>query len=127
MLLARTNGIDIDSWYRHGLMLYTWTHGIDMDSWYRHGLMVVTTPMVLTQTHGIVLVLLNHTCTRGPSVARMRDFLELKRYFLVEIESYVAICLHLIGFYPHFGCISRRALVRFQIFLSLCCCCRISP
>ena len=30
--------------------------------------------MVLTQTHGIVSVLLNHTRTRGPSVADMRDF-----------------------------------------------------
>ena len=45
-----------------------------MGSWYRHGLMVLTTPMVLTQTHGIVLVLLNHTRTRGPSVTRVRDF-----------------------------------------------------
>ena len=72
--------------------------------------MVLTTPMVLTLTHGIVLVLLNHTHTRGPGVAHMRDFLELKLYFLVETESYVAICLHLIGFFPHFGCISRRAL-----------------
>ena len=55
---------------------------------------------------------MNHTRTRWPSVARMRDFLELKRYFLVETESYVAIWLHLTGFYPHFGCISRRALVK---------------
>ena len=46
------------------------------------------------------------------SLARHRgDFLELKRYILVETESYVAKCLHLLGFYPHFGCISRRALV----------------
>ena len=38
--------------------------------------------MVLTWTHGIVSVLLNHTRTRGTSVARMRDFLktELKLY-----------------------------------------------
>ena len=71
--------------------------------------MVLTTPIVLT--HGVVAELLNHTRTRGPSVAHIWDFLELKRYFLVETESYVAICLHLIGFYPHFGCISRRALV----------------
>ena len=27
------------------------------------------------QSLGIVSLLLNHTCTRGPSVARMRDFL----------------------------------------------------
>ena len=36
--------------------------------------MVLTTPMVLTKTHGIESVLLNHTRTRGPSVTRMRDF-----------------------------------------------------
>ena len=41
--------------------------------------MVLTTPMGLTQTHCIELVLLNHTCMRGPSVTRMRDFL---RYFI---------------------------------------------
>ena len=52
----------------------TWTHGIDKDSWYRHELMVLPTPMVLTLTNGIESVLLNHTCTRGPSVARIRDY-----------------------------------------------------
>ena len=36
--------------------------------------MVLITPMVFTQTEGIVLVLLDHTHRRGPSVARMRDF-----------------------------------------------------
>ena len=30
--------------------------------------------MVFAQTDGIVSVLLDHTRTRGPSVARMRDF-----------------------------------------------------
>ena len=56
MLFTRTHGIDIDSWYGHGLkvQILTYgiidTHGMDMDSWYRHGLM-------------------NHTHTRGPSVA----------------------------------------------------------
>ena len=35
--------------------------------------MVLKTPMVLTQTHGIVAVLLNHKHTRGTSVARLRD------------------------------------------------------
>ena len=74
MVQTWMHGIDKASWYRHGLIVYTWTHGIDMGSWYRHALMVLTTPMVLTQTHGIVPVLLNHTRTRGPSVARMRDF-----------------------------------------------------
>ena len=51
-----------------------------MDSWYGHGLMVLTTLMVLIQIHGIVLVLLNHTCTRGLSVARMRDFHRIVYY-----------------------------------------------
>ena len=36
--------------------------------------MVLTTPIVLTKTHGIESVILNHTRTRGPSVTRMRDF-----------------------------------------------------
>ena len=31
-----TFGIDMDSWYRHGLMVWTWTHGIDQDSWHRY-------------------------------------------------------------------------------------------
>ena len=48
MELTRTNGINMDSWYRHGLMVKTLTHGIDKDSWSRHGLMVLTTPMVST-------------------------------------------------------------------------------
>ena len=58
----------MDSWNRHGL------HGIDMDSWYRHELMVLTTPMVFTQTDDIVSVLLDPTHTRGPSVDRQQDF-----------------------------------------------------
>ena len=63
----------MDSWYRHGLMIQTWIYGIDMDSWYRHGPMVLTTPMVLSHTHGTVLVLVNHTQTRGLRVAHMHD------------------------------------------------------
>ena len=53
MAYTWTYGIYMDSWYRQGLMLQRWTHGIDMNSWYKHELMVLTTPMVLTQTHGI--------------------------------------------------------------------------
>ena len=70
----------MDSWLRIRLMAQTWTHGIvwthgiGKDSSYGNRLMVLTTPMLLTQIHGIVSVLLNHTCMRGPSVARMRDF-----------------------------------------------------
>ena len=55
-------------------MVLTRTYGIDKDLWYRQGLMVLTTPMVLTKTHGIESVILNHTRTRGPIVTRMRDF-----------------------------------------------------
>ena len=36
--------------------------------------MVLTTPMVFAQTDGLVLLLLDHTRTRGPSVAHMHDF-----------------------------------------------------
>ena len=68
-----THGMDIESWYRHGLMVWTWPHGFDKYSWYRHRLRVLTTPMVLTLTHGILLVLLNHTLTTGPGVAHMLD------------------------------------------------------
>ena len=55
MLLAKTQGMD-------------WTHGIDKDPWYKHGLMVLTTPMVLTLTHRINSLLLNHTRTRGQNL-----------------------------------------------------------
>ena len=40
----------------------------------RHGLMVLTTLIVLTNPHGIELVLLNQTQNRGPSVVSMWDF-----------------------------------------------------
>ena len=36
--------------------------------------MVLTPPMVFSQTDGIVSVFLDHTRTRGPSIAHMRDF-----------------------------------------------------
>ena len=69
MVKTWTHGLDMDSRYRHGLMVLAKTI-----QRYRHRLMVLTTPTVLTSTHGIVSVLLNHTRTTGPSVARMRDF-----------------------------------------------------
>ena len=65
-------------------MVLTRTHGIDKDLWYRQGLMVLTTPMVLTKTHVIESVLLNHTNTRGPSVACVWDFFEVKCSVLVK-------------------------------------------
>ena len=55
-------------------MVLTRTHGIDKDLWYRQQLMVLTTLIVLTKTHGIELVILNNTRTRGPSVTSMQDF-----------------------------------------------------
>ena len=55
-------------------MVLTRTHGIGKDLWYRQQLMVLTTLIVSTKIHGIESVLVNHTHTRGPSVARMRDF-----------------------------------------------------
>ena len=67
--------IDMDSWLRHKLMLQTWTHSIIKYSGYVYRLLVWTTPMVLTKTHGIELVLLNHTCTKGLSFSHMQDFL----------------------------------------------------
>ena len=45
--------------------------------------MVLTTPMVFTPTNGIVSVLLDHTHTRGPSVARMQDFLIIYIYIYI--------------------------------------------
>ena len=65
--MARLDQADL--WTKRGVLLGC----IDKDSWYRYGLMVLT-PMVLTQTHGIELVLLIHTHTRGPSVTHMRFF-----------------------------------------------------
>ena len=50
--------------------------------------MVLTTTMVFAQTDGIELVLLNHTCTRGPSVTRMRDF--FKAILFMVMLHYVA-------------------------------------
>ena len=40
--------------------------------------------MVLTWTHGIELVIMNHTRTRGPSVTRRRDFLEGVQHFFLR-------------------------------------------
>ena len=36
-------------------MVWTWTHGLDMDSWYRHGLMVLAKTYGIDNTHGIDL------------------------------------------------------------------------
>ena len=41
--------------------------------------------MVWTWTHGIVLVVLNHTHTRGPSIGRMWDYLDCKFYFVENL------------------------------------------
>ena len=62
-------------------MVLTRAYGIDKDLCYRQGLMVLTTPMVLTKTHGIESVLLNHTLTTGPSVTSNLDLEKKKNLF----------------------------------------------
>ena len=52
--------------------------------------MVLTTPRALTQTHGIVSVLLDHTYTR-PSVARMRDHWLYYRVKIVFLDQSLAL------------------------------------
>ena len=59
-------------------MVQTWINGIDTQGIHMgHGkdLNSPMVPMVLTQTQGIVSVLLNHTYTREQSVTRMQFFL----------------------------------------------------
>ena len=70
-------------------MVYTWTHGIDKESRYTHGLTVLTTPMLLTWTHVIVSVLLNHTNTRGLKVARMRDIFPLMSISVLKTKIFI--------------------------------------
>ena len=62
--------------------------------------MVLTTPMVFTQTDGIVSVLLDHTRTRGPSVARMWDFFCYSVITGGEGEIRVLKCLDLKNIVP---------------------------
>ena len=70
-------------------MVQTWTHGLDMDSWYSHGLRVLAKTHGMDNTHGIDLnsqysigTTKSHTRTRGPSAVRMRDFCKKKGHFL---------------------------------------------
>ena len=58
----------------------TWSHGIYLYSCYRLG------HMVLTFTDGTVLILLNHTCTRGPSVYHMQEFGGLNSFLASELN-----------------------------------------
>ena len=67
MVYTRTHCVDLASWYRHGGILSI-SFDIDLDPWYREHL------MVKTETHGIVLIFLNNTQTRGKSVGCIRDF-----------------------------------------------------
>ena len=106
--IDNTHSIDLDSWYslvigkdsryRYGLMVSTRTHGIDI-------LMVLTTAMKSSKTHGIQLVLLNHTHTRGLSVALMRDLFDIffLGYFLMLGERSITNCNYAqqIGKIPH--------------------------
>ena len=50
--------------------------------------MVLTPPMVFAQTDGIVSVLLDHTRMRGPSVARMRDFVLVSSRLLGTFKAH---------------------------------------
>ena len=52
--------------------------------------MLMKPPMVFAQTDGIV----DHTCTRGPSVARMRDFFLL--FFQKKISEIGQPHLHIL-------------------------------
>ena len=48
--------------------------------------------MVLTQTHGIVSVLLNHTRTRGPSVASLK--IEISDFAQIRQKKHAGKCTH---------------------------------
>ena len=52
--------------------------------------------MVFAQTDGIVSVLLDHTHTRGPSAARMRDFSSL---IIKRRPCYLNMCLLRVHFF----------------------------
>ena len=65
--------------------------------------MVLTPPMVFSQTDGNVSVLPDHTCTRGPSGACMRDFL----------LNYVTITRNRL----FYGIASLRGLVNITIYM----------
>ena len=84
-------------------MVLTGTYGIDKDSWYRQGLMVLTTPMVMTKTHAIKLVVLNHILMRGPSLNRIQDF------FLIKHPPVV----------PDVSIYNERKVINFYFFFKL--------
>ena len=84
MVLIRTHGIDIDSWYGYRFMVLTWTHGIES-------------------------VFQNLTRTIGPSVARMRDLL-LKRYLAQQwLGSGHSECVKSVQFSHLNNCCTVRA------------------
>ena len=37
MVWTQNHGKDLDSWYTKGIIVYTWNHGVDLDSWYNIG------------------------------------------------------------------------------------------
>ena len=82
------------------LMVQTWTHVIDMDSWYWQRLMICTWTYGIDNTHGIVLnswysirTSESHTYERAECCPYAGLFGTKMVFFLVETESYVAICL----------------------------------
>ena len=78
VVLTRTHGIAMDSWYRPRLTALTTTHGIENNSWYWQQLMELTMTQGIeleswysTKTHGIDMDswywhrLMVLTCTHG--------------------------------------------------------------
>ena len=83
LLLERTHVIDMDSWYRNGLIVYTWTHGIDnnngidLDSWY-----IIGSPAWITHLwEGRVL-----------PVCGISDISDIRLFLLIWIDSFSKLC-----------------------------------
>ena len=75
----------MDSSYRIRLMVHTWTHGIDMDAWYRHGLVVLANTHGMDNTYGIDL--------KSWYSIRVFFSLQVLQYFdqICDLGSFVAI------------------------------------
>ena len=93
------------SWYRHQLMIKACIHGIDINSCYSQH------PWYW-QTNGIVTVqLLNHTLTRWPRVASMRDFV----WFCVFL-SFSVLSVH----FSLFPSVALSFCLFLSVFVHLC-------
>ena len=121
IVLTKTYSTDMYSWYGQGIMVQTRTHGIDMDSLYQQRLMICTQTYGIDNTHGIDLnscygigIPDSHTYERVECCTNVGIFWNKNSFCLVETESYVAICLYLIGSIPILG-----ALVSYTTFFWL--------